>query len=248
MLYEQDQLLWTSLVKRYPSLGILNECCPEELSHRIRVETARLYREDRNVLTKTVHEIQPLWDTINDRWMLVLSEILEADWTSVPDRLIAYVGFNPVCPRNLVEHSFAVPCFLPSREIIRISAHETTHFLYFKKLRLLNPDVSEEEFNYPHREWLLSEILAPIVLNDPRSVQVIGASHINSYVCSASLSTRFAEMYRNSLTEGLDFGRFYQIASAFEIRYEDISPRFQAVLRPPLQRRTSCFNWKSIEL
>jgi hypothetical protein len=46
--------------------------------------------------------------------------------------------------------------------------HEACHFLYFEKWKQLYPEMDNKKFDEPHIEWHLSEILAPIILNDAR--------------------------------------------------------------------------------
>lgn len=234
MLYERDQSLWTSFVKRqYPSLGKLEGCSFEELRHRICVETAKLYRQRGALLAARARELQMFWDAINDRWMLALARILEIDWAPFPGIFPAHVGLSPICPRSLIECSFSVPYFLSWKDVVRVSAHETAHFFYFGRIHCFAPGISEEELNYPHRPWLLSEILVPIILNDPRAVQVIGETPITSYVCNEALSADFAKIYGRRMTEGLSFEKFYHLVSELELRSEDIAPQFRVVLDQP---------------
>jgi hypothetical protein len=232
LLYQRDQPLWALCIrKRYPSLGDVEDGGPQEVYQRIRVEVAKLYKEHRKVLARTSHAVQSFWDTINAQWMQSLAEILETEWTPLPDVFSAYMGFSPLCPRSLVECCFAVPYFLPLKEIVRICAHETVHFLYFAKLKIINPEMSEREFSLPNRQWFLSEVIAPVILNDPRAVQVIGRSQVGSYVCSEALSANVADLYQMRLKDKLSFEDFYQRVLAIELRSEDIAPKFRAVLR-----------------
>ena len=173
-----------------------------------------------------------VWAIINDRWMNALTEILEIDWDPLSSAFTSYVSFSPVCPRNLKDFSFAIPHFLPKREVIRVSAHEITHFLYFRKIKFIDHQIQEKEYNYPYSAWLLSEILAPIILNDPRSTQILGESEITSYVCNRSLSMHFKEMYKYRLDKELSFEEFYHFISKIELRVEDITPNFRDVLSP----------------
>ena len=51
---------------------------------------------------------------------------------------------------------------------MEVIMHETCHFLYFEKWKKLYPKMDSRKFESPHIEWHLSEIIAPIVLNDSR--------------------------------------------------------------------------------
>ena len=51
---------------------------------------------------------------------------------------------------------------------MEVMMHEACHFLYFEKWKQLYPKMSHKKFESPYTEWHLSELAAPIILNDPR--------------------------------------------------------------------------------
>ncbi len=51
---------------------------------------------------------------------------------------------------------------------MEVIMHESCHFLYFEKWKEIYPKTNNKKFEYPHIEWHLSEIIAPIILNDQR--------------------------------------------------------------------------------
>jgi len=51
---------------------------------------------------------------------------------------------------------------------MEVIMHECCHFLYFEKWKMSYPKISHKKFESPYLEWHLSEIIAPIVLNDQR--------------------------------------------------------------------------------
>jgi len=79
------------------------------------------------------------------------------------------ISINPICPRFLNDWSFSI--FYNYKEIshaMEVIMHESCHFLYFEKWRNLYPKMSPKKFESPYIEWHLSEIIAPIILNDSR--------------------------------------------------------------------------------
>jgi hypothetical protein len=52
--------------------------------------------------------------------------------------------------------------------------------LFFKKLKEEFPEIERKKYESPHKEWILSEVVAVIILNDKRITDVLGA-HNNSY-------------------------------------------------------------------
>ena len=51
---------------------------------------------------------------------------------------------------------------------MEVMPHECCHFLYFEKWKSLYPKMDRRKFDTPYIEWHLSEIVAPIILNDKR--------------------------------------------------------------------------------
>lgn len=102
---------------------------------------------------------------ISDR----ISKLLKYDWPK--DTVITVSpAICPIAPRFVDNKSFLVPYFFDKDEIIRICAHEMTHFLYFDKLKDLVDDIDTES---PSTDWLISEIVAPCIVNQPELQDVL---------------------------------------------------------------------------
>jgi|GEM_PF-4966533 len=111
---------------------------------------------------------QEEWDKIEPQFMNILSERSNTDWFIEPKEMKAYLSYSAVRPRFLDTKSFFVPWNNPSTKVIYVVAHEITHFLYFKKFKELFPGVPRQNYDHPYNEWILSEILAPVILNDKK--------------------------------------------------------------------------------
>jgi hypothetical protein len=92
-----------------------------------------------------------------------LAEIIETDWLGI-ENINIIPAICPVCPRFLESNSFMVTYFYNHNAILRICAHEMTHFIYFKNLKSLYP-FENIDTEYPSKDWLLSEMVAPILIN-----------------------------------------------------------------------------------
>ena len=99
----------------------------------------------------------------------VIAEILNYQW---PDSTVITVqpAVCPIAPRFIEESHFLVPYFFSHDEIIRICAHEMTHFAYFAKLQA---SVGKVDTESPSQDWLISEIVAPIVVNSDRLQSIL---------------------------------------------------------------------------
>jgi hypothetical protein len=81
----------------------------------------------------------------------------------------AMVSINPICPRFLNDWSFSIFYnYKKTSHAMEVIMHECCHFLYFEKWKKIYPQMSLKKFESPHIEWHLSEIIAPIILNDIR--------------------------------------------------------------------------------
>ncbi len=52
--------------------------------------------------------------------------------------------------------------------VLEVIMHECCYFLYFEKWGQLHPKMNPKNFELPYLEWHLSEIIAPIILNDQK--------------------------------------------------------------------------------
>ncbi|MFA5129510.1 MAG: hypothetical protein WC477_01165 [Patescibacteria group bacterium] len=110
-----------------------------------------------------------LWRKKETAYFKLLCEILETDWSKQHKTIKAFISINPICPRFLDLWSFFLffNYIKPSSSIETIM-HETCHFLYFKKWKEVFKHSKKNTFESPYIEWHLSELVAPIILNDPK--------------------------------------------------------------------------------
>ena len=113
-----------------------------------------------------------------------LSEVLDEGWQGI-DEITIIPSVCPVCPRFIKKSSYFSHYRLDHQETLCIAAHEMTHFLYFKKLqRLLGEEIDTE---YPGKDWLISEIVDPVITSDPR-IQAITHIKDQAYLPDQDLS------------------------------------------------------------
>ncbi len=108
---------------------------------------------------------QSIWDQVNDDVMASLEKILDTKWDC--ELVTCEIGLLPVCPRDIVEKVFLINYGCDKKKIMGIAIHELCHFIYFKKWIEIFPNYKEEEFNFPHIAWYLSEaMIDPLINND----------------------------------------------------------------------------------
>lgn len=109
------------------------------------------------------------WQKIENDIFITLSEIIQANWPK--KEITAFISINPIYPRFLNNLSF---CVSPDNKYSNlIISHEISHFLYFKKFKEVFPKVKRDKYESPNKEWILSEIITPIILNDLRMRKIL---------------------------------------------------------------------------
>lgn len=117
------------------------------------------------------------WEKIEEEVFKILSEIIQTDWSK--KHITAFISINPIYPRFINNWSF---CVSPDNKHSNIIiTHEISHFLYFKKFKEVFPRIKKDKYESPNKEWILSEIITPIILNDSRLGKVLGKNKSGFY-------------------------------------------------------------------
>jgi len=155
--------------------GFLNSAFPDfEGNISLDAFLRSKYKEENINLQNTVNLLKKNQDKIL-QLLPLLSDILETEWDGI-DGIRAYVGLCPIQPRFLDDHSFILNYQMPENLLLHFAAHEIIHFIYFKKWLEVFPDDSPKTYEHPHENWIISEILDPIVMRDPRIMNIIPGS------------------------------------------------------------------------
>jgi len=174
---------WSGAVySNYPELKSKLANIPDKAARR-KIEYAffkEVFQKEQLQLEKRSHYFQREWNNKNDELMAALSKVVEQDWREDDLRICARVSLNPICPRYLKQITFDVFYKQKPKSMMHTSIHEIFHFIYFKKWKKVFPKSREEEFDFPHLTWKLSEIVPEIVLNDKR-IQKVFKYHFVSY-------------------------------------------------------------------
>ncbi len=169
-------------------------------------------KENQKLIEKNKTKYQTEWQKIEKDFFIILSEIIQTDWPKNRKIIKAMVSVNPICPRFLNDWSFFI--FYNYKKIshaMEVIMHESCHFLYFEKWKKLYPKMDSKKFESPHLEWHLSEILAPIILNDPRIQKLLKRKadfyeeHEKLKIGDRTVPKYFNDLYKkNSLDKNFD--------------------------------------------
>ena len=167
----------------FPELkNIDNNLSKEEVYKKIEEVVTYNYKENETNIEEEIKRYDTIWSKYNDIYMKTISDYLNIDWTNI-DTIDASIGLIPVFPRNLDDHSFSLSIGVSKDTLIETCAHETLHFIWFKKWRELFPQCSKEKFNSPYLPWQYSEMVVDPILNSEiiKKILPIKATAYNSF-------------------------------------------------------------------
>lgn len=189
--------------------------------------TKIFWKEEYKQLKSQRNLYQKEWNKISNKYMRALSEVLETKWPKNLKIIHAQISINTIASVFPEEWSFLI-FYLSLLSFIRQTvAHETIHFLYFKKWKEVFPKIDEKKFNPPHLEWALSEILAPVILNDERIQKIIRcypggyAEYHKVKIGKRSLIQHFENLYKESRKKKEPFAQFLQSAYKEALKHKD---------------------------
>ncbi len=158
------------------------------------------------------------WHKSEDVFFNTLAQIMETDWPKNRKTIKAMVSIMPICPRFLETWSFTVCGLWRGKGVIEVIMHEICHFLYFKKWEEVFSVTDKEVFNGPRLEWHLSEILAPVILNDSRIQKILKKKpdfyeeHMKIKIGNKTAPEYFSQIYDQHLENKTSFEAFLRAA------------------------------------
>lgn len=161
------------------------------------------------------------WQKNEEDYLRLFEQILNTKWPQKKIKMTALMSIDPICPRFLDDWSFSLYFDREMRDAVEIIMHECCHFLYFKKWQEIFSKAKRETFECPHLEWQLSEIVAPIILNDRRVQKYLGKQAVfyEEYwklkINNSSLPKYFTKLYNSYIKNNKNFDEF--IKEAYKI-------------------------------
>jgi hypothetical protein len=137
-----------------------------ELNRNIDEFIINTQKNKEKLMLENIPKYLKYWDTKSESFFKLLESVINSKFSQ--KEFTAYLSLDPTCPRYLNKNAFNVFYHTSADELLLTITHELTHFLYFKKFKELFSDVPERHYDYPHVEWILSEILVSIILKDLR--------------------------------------------------------------------------------
>jgi len=173
-------------------------------------------KDNQRIIKRNKTEYQRKWKKIERDFFITLSEIMQIDWPRDKKTIKAMVSINPICPRFLNDWSFSIFYnYKKLSQAMEVIMHESCHFLYFEKWKKMYPRMSYKKFEFPHIEWCLSEIIAPIILNDRRIQKLLKqkaafyTEHKKIKIGNKTAPKYFSDLYKK-ITKKSNFEKFLE--------------------------------------
>lgn len=210
----QDEWGWGKcIIKKHPGIKkIFSFKTEAEQVRFLKGYIIEFGKENKKIIEKNRAEYQRRWRSVEKDFFILLSKIIQIDWPKKRKTITAMVSINPICPRFLRDWSFSIFCN-PKKisHALEIIMHESCHFLYFEKWKKMHPKMSFKRFDSPYLEWHLSEIIAPIILNDSRVQKLLKqkaffyAEHKRMKISGKTAPRYFTDLYdRVAKRDGFD--------------------------------------------
>jgi len=183
----------------------------------LREYIVKFRKDNKQAIENNKTKYRKEWQKVERVFLKTLSEIMEIEWPKNRKTINAMMSINPICPRFLNNWSFSI--FYNHKRIshaMEIIMHECCHFLYFEKWKKLYPKMAHKKFESPYPEWHLSEIIAPIILNDARIQKLLKqkavfySEHQKLKIERKVVPKYFTDLYRIILEKECDFGKFLE--------------------------------------
>ncbi len=207
------------IIKKHPKIkqvfSLKNE---QEQINFLKQYAVQFRKNDLKTIKKNKKRYKKEWEKIEKDFFELLSKIMEINWPKSRKTIKAMISLNPICPRFLNDWSFSI--FYNYKKIpraIEVIMHECCHFLYFEKWKKLYPKMDRKKFESPHIEWHLSEILAPVILNDARIQKLLKKEadfykeYQNLIINKTKVPKYFSLLYEKYQDKQFDFASFLKM-------------------------------------
>lgn len=122
-----------------------------------------LAQKRQDIINNSIKMFKKAWEQIADKLDTIYSSAFDNDCTDILNDMVAEVGLDPICPRNISDHSFHIYHHFETGYAMSTALHEITHFVWFYFWQKHFKD-TPDEYDYPHLKWLLSEIVVETII------------------------------------------------------------------------------------
>lgn len=176
------------LFKAYPTLDA--EYCrtaPRDARHEyIRRAMCEQAATRQPVIEKSIADFTAAWAPIAAQLNAAYSATFGENCDDILNDMQACVGLNPICPRDLQDHSFDIYHYFAPEYAVQVAIHEITHMVWFYFWNLYFRD-DASEYDFPNIKWLLSEIVVETIIRHSEIGQLIPNLESHKYIAYSYL-------------------------------------------------------------
>ena len=164
-----DTPIWwkSELYRAHPSLNFdyAQSLTQDERFEYLRRELLKIRNDKQPDIEKSIQTFQDAWEPVAKNLNDAYSSAFDMDCSNILNNMVGLVGLNPICPRDLSDNSFSVYYYFDPNYAVSMALHEITHFAWFYVWQSHFKD-DEEEYNFPHLKWLLSELVVETIIRN----------------------------------------------------------------------------------
>lgn len=218
IVWEMDRKLWENYVlKKFPIFNSIQAWDTKRIVMLLR----QVYLDRQRELFQAQQNFVSYWSAVENRWYLFLEHIFELK-IEKKAYFDAYIGIAPIFPRDLEVESFLVPLSSHPQDILKICAHETSHFFFYRKVKEINFVVQPDASHL----WIVSELLVPLLFSDHRVIANLGQMPQSSYICQQSLIERCRKIYQKRLKEKINAENLIKQLLQVKIKAGELNEKF----------------------
>lgn len=124
----------------------------------ITAQFSDFYRKNKTELYVKTKMFNEYWLINKENVTKTFSETFNINCRPLFNNMTAEVSLNPICPRNISNHSFTVFYKSDENKFLETALHEIIHFVWFYIWHKHFND-SNKDYDGPHLKWVLSEMV-----------------------------------------------------------------------------------------
>ncbi|MFQ6704385.1 MAG: hypothetical protein ACLRFP_04880 [Alphaproteobacteria bacterium] len=179
-----DTPMWwkSELYRVHPSLDFdYAQSLPQDERFKyLRRELLKIRNDKQADIEKSIQMFQDAWEPVAKNLNDAYSSAFDMDCSGILNDMVGLVGLNPICPRDLSDNSFSVYYYFDPNYAVAVALHEITHFVWFNAWQKHFHD-DEEEYNFPHLKWLLSELVVETIIRNSEIAKLISPPQYIAY-------------------------------------------------------------------
>lgn len=222
ILWDYDPNQWQEFLLQHPGF--------EKIKRWDNAKISGMLKNEYHLLSTELHSKTQLftnyWLEIENDWFAFLESFFEAKGLFAAQVFTAHLGIGQVFPRDINNRSFLVSHKLEKNPLLRLCAHETSHFYFYRCLCQLHPKLTTKLMG-SKKIWLLSEILVPLLFSTVASRNLLGQQSFDSYVCQKQLLLSFKDCFTKRINNKLSVAGFFDTIMNLPIDRELLDPKFR---------------------